>query len=132
MRVFKNLLKSKKNTHSDISQNTIEIDLNNVPEHIAISMDGNGRWARQKGKPRTFGNQAGAETLKTILKASEKIGVKVISAYAFSTENWKRPITEVNFIMELLGRYLTSEIDEFNVIQSQLKIRNAKILSESV
>ena len=71
-------------------------------------------WAKAQGKPRTFGHQAGAETLKNIVKTADKIGVKFISAYAFSTENWKRPVTEVNFIMELLSRYLTSEIEEFH------------------
>lgn len=84
-------------------------------------MDGNGRWAKEQGKVRTFGHQAGAETLKTIVKTADKLGVKVISAYAFSTENWKRPVTEVSFIMELLSRYLTSEIEEFN--QNNVQVR---------
>ncbi len=89
------------------------IDLNNIPQHIAIIMDGNGRWAKAQGKPRTFGHNAGAKTLKTIVRFADELGVKVISAYAFSTENWKRPVTEINFIMELLSQYLTSEIQEF-------------------
>lgn len=97
------------------------LDMNNIPEHIAIIMDGNGRWAKAQGKVRTFGHQAGAETLKTIVRAADKLGVKVISAYAFSTENWKRPVTEVNFIMELLSRYLTNEIDEFNENNVQVR-----------
>lgn len=97
------------------------LDMNNIPKHIAIIMDGNGRWAKAQGKVRTFGHQAGAETLKTIVRAADKLGVKVISAYAFSTENWKRPVTEVNFIMELLSRYLTNEIDEFNENNVQVR-----------
>ncbi len=97
------------------------IDLNNIPQHIAIIMDGNGRWAKAQGKIRTYGHQAGAETLKKIVRAADKIGIKVISAYAFSTENWKRPVTEVNFIMELLSRYLTNEIDEFKENNVQVR-----------
>ena len=76
---------------------------------------------------------AGAETLKTIVRAADKLGVKVISAYAFSTENWKRPVTEVNFIMELLSRYLTNEIDEFNENNVQVRfIGSRKGLPEIV
>lgn len=101
--------------------NTDGLDMNNIPRHIAIIMDGNGRWAKAQGKVRTFGHQAGAETLKTIVRAANDLGVKVISAYAFSTENWKRPVTEVNFIMELLSRYLTNEIDEFNENNVQVR-----------
>ncbi|MEG1160098.1 MAG: polyprenyl diphosphate synthase, partial [Acidaminococcaceae bacterium] len=92
-----------------------------VPEHIAIIMDGNGRWAKAKGRPRTFGHHAGAEALKEIVKIADHIGVKVISAYAFSTENWKRPITEVSFIMDLLSKYLSSEIKEFN--ENNVRVR---------
>ena len=114
MLVFNSLFKIKKNTNPDVNIDIDGINLANVPQHIAIIMDGNGRWAKAQGKVRTFGHQAGAETLKTIVKIADKIGVKVISAYAFSTENWKRPVTEVSFIMELLSRYLTSEIEEFN------------------
>lgn len=121
MLVFNNLFKIKKNTSSDISVNIDGIDLDAVPRHIAIIMDGNGRWAKKQGKVRTFGHQAGAETLKAIVKIADKIGVKAISAYAFSTENWKRPVTEVSFIMELLSRYLTSEIEEFN--QNNVQVR---------
>lgn len=95
--------------------------MNNIPRHIAIIMDGNGRWAKAQGKVRTYGHQAGAETLKTIVRAANELGVEVISAYAFSTENWKRPVTEVNFIMELLSRYLTNEIDEFNENNVQVR-----------
>ena len=65
---------------------TEDLDMQNIPQHIAIIMDGNGRWAKAQGKVRTFGHQAGAETLKTIVRAADKLGVKVISAYAFSTE----------------------------------------------
>lgn len=119
--MFKGLFQNKSKTNSNLEMNIDGLDMNNIPEHIAIIMDGNGRWAKAQGKVRTFGHQAGAETLKTIVRAADKLGVKVISAYAFSTENWKRPVTEVNFIMELLSRYLTNEIDEFNENNVQVR-----------
>lgn len=97
------------------------IDLERVPKHVAIIMDGNGRWAREQGKPRTYGHTVGAQTLRTMVRFADKLGIKVISAYAFSTENWKRPITEVKFIMDLLGRYLTSEIAEMNANNVQMR-----------
>ena len=119
--MFKGLFQTRKNTMPDAALDLSGIDLNNIPQHIAIIMDGNGRWAKAQGKIRTYGHQAGAETLKKIVRAADKIGIKVISAYAFSTENWKRPVTEVNFIMELLSRYLTNEIDEFKENNVQVR-----------
>ena len=119
--MFKGLFQTRNKAKNNIVMDTSELDMNNIPQHIAIIMDGNGRWAKAQGKVRTFGHQAGAETLKTIVRAADKLGVKVISAYAFSTENWKRPVTEVNFIMELLSRYLTNEIDEFNENNVQVR-----------
>lgn len=119
--MFKGLFQTRKNTMPDTALDLSGIDLNNIPQHIAIIMDGNGRWAKAQGKIRTYGHQAGAETLKKIVRAADKIGIKVISAYAFSTENWKRPVTEVNFIMELLSRYLTNEIDEFKENNVQVR-----------
>ncbi len=120
--MFKGLFQTRKNaSKSEIDLDLTDVDLNNIPKHIAIIMDGNGRWAKAQGKVRTFGHQAGAETLKTIVRAADKLGVKAISAYAFSTENWKRPVTEVNFIMELLSRYLTSESAESNENNVQVR-----------
>ncbi len=124
--MFNSLFKIKKNTNPDVNIDIDGINLANVPQHIAIIMDGDGRWAGAQGKVRTFGHQAGAETLKTIVKIADKIGVKVISAYAFSTENWKRPVTEVSFIMELLSRYLTSEIEEFNRNNVQVRFMGSR------
>ena len=86
-------------------------------------MDGNGRWAQSRGKARTAGHQAGAETLRNIVKAAAGMGVKVLTVYAFSTENWKRPKLEVDFIMNLLGTYLVKEIPEFRA--NNVKIRFA-------
>ena len=78
----------------------------NIPEHIAIIMDGNGRWARKRGLPRTAGHIAGAKTIKSIVLHCNKIGVKVLTLYAFSTENWNRPEDEVNGLMKLIKNYL--------------------------
>lgn len=131
--MFRGLFQTKNKTKNNIVMHTEDLDMQNIPQHIAIIMDGNGRWAKAQGKVRTFGHQAGAETLKTIVHAADKLGVKVISAYAFSTENWKRPVTEVNFIMELLSRYLTNEIDEFNENNVQVRfIGSRKGLPEIV
>jgi len=77
-----------------------------VPEHIAIIMDGNGRWAKQRGLPRTSGHAAGAEAFRRIATYCGEIGVKYLTVYAFSTENWKRSEEEVSGIMRLMGRYL--------------------------
>lgn len=77
-----------------------------VPAHIAIIMDGNGRWAKRRGLPRNAGHKQGAKVFQNICDYCRKIGVKYVTAYAFSTENWKRPQNEVNAIMELLRSYL--------------------------
>lgn len=85
---------------------TNEIDLNNLPRHIGVIMDGNGRWAKKRGLPRSAGHKAGAESLKKIITEANNLGVKYITVYAFSTENWKRPKEEVDFLMDLLMDYL--------------------------
>ncbi len=77
-----------------------------IPEHIAIIMDGNGRWAKKRGLPRTAGHAAGAETFRNIANYCRSIGVKYLTVYAFSTENWKRSAEEISAIMKLLGNYL--------------------------
>jgi len=81
-----------------------------VPEHIAIIMDGNGRWAKQRGLPRTAGHAAGAETFRRIALHCRKLGVKYLTVYAFSTENWKRSEEEISGIMSLLGKYLEESL----------------------
>jgi len=90
------------------------IDKQKVPEHVAIIMDGNGRWATQKGLPRSFGHNKGVSVLKEILKVSKNIGCKVLSVYAFSTENWTRPSKEVDFLINLFGEVLRNEIEEIH------------------
>jgi len=84
----------------------MEFDKQYMPKHIAIIMDGNRRWAREKGKPASFGHKEGAKTLEKIVRYSNKIGLKYITVYAFSTENWKRAEEEVNALMMLLQNYL--------------------------
>ncbi len=79
-----------------------------IPKHIAIIMDGNGRWAKKRGMPRSFGHSAGAKKFKEIARYCNKIGVKYLTVYAFSTENWKRPKAEVDGIMNLLRDYLSN------------------------
>ncbi len=79
-----------------------QIDTNRIPEHIAIIMDGNGRWAKQRGHERSFGHQAGAETVHVIAEECARLGVKFLTLYTFSTENWNRPTDEVNALMTLL------------------------------
>lgn len=81
----------------------------NVPNHIAIIMDGNGRWAKSKNRPRVFGHKAGAEALRKIVKYCGNIGVKYLTVYAFSTENWKRSEEEVGALMSLFKAYMISE-----------------------
>ena len=84
-----------------------------VPEHIGIIMDGNGRWAKKRGLPRSAGHKVGAETFRKITKYCSKIGIKYLTVYAFSTENWKRPADEVDFLMSLFEKYLEEALRDF-------------------
>lgn len=93
--------------------NTDGLAKDKIPKHVAIIMDGNGRWAKNQGKPRTFGHYKGAATLKNIVIAAQDLGIEALTAYAFSTENWKRPRMEVDILMSLLDTYLTDEIQTF-------------------
>ena len=106
----------KKNT--DLSK---RIDRQKVPEHVAIIMDGNGRWATNRGLPRSFGHKKGVSVLKEIIKASKNLGCKVLTVYAFSTENWTRPIKEVDFLINLFSQVLRDEINEIN--QESIKMK---------
>ncbi|MFA6940459.1 MAG: isoprenyl transferase [Clostridiaceae bacterium] len=92
----------------------IDLDLNNIPKHIGIIMDGNGRWAKKRGLPRSMGHKAGVEAIREIVKECSRLGVKYLTIYAFSTENWKRPKDEVNTLMSLLADYLKNEFEELN------------------
>jgi len=87
---------------------------NNIPRHLAIIMDGNGRWAERRGLSRNEGHRAGMKKVKEILEACLDLGVEVLTLYAFSSQNWKRPRREVNFLMKEFERYIDEEMDELN------------------
>jgi undecaprenyl diphosphate synthase len=106
---FTSKSKKKRTGESDVV-----LDMSNIPEHIAIIMDGNGRWARQRNLPRSLGHKAGVEAIRNIVKEANRLGVRYLTLYAFSTENWKRPQEEVNTLMKLLVEYLKNEIEELN------------------
>ena len=93
-----------------------------VPRHVAIIMDGNGRWAKQRGLPRVAGHRAGAEAVRRTLKAAAKLGVEVLTLYAFSSENWRRPEEEVSDLKGLLGFYLERELDALAKEHVQLRV----------
>lgn len=93
-----------------------------LPRHIAIILDGNGRWAKRRGLPRTAGHAAGAETFRRIATYCKDIGIDYLTVYAFSTENWKRPREEVDAIMGLLGKYLREAVDTMERDHIRLKI----------
>lgn len=99
----------------------IAIGRENIPEHIAIIMDGNGRWAKRRGLPRVAGHHAGMKAIKRITIAADELGVKVLTLYSFSTENWKRPVDEVEFLMKLPQEFLALEIDE--LIRKNVQVR---------
>ncbi len=88
----------------------IEIDKNRVPQHVAIIMDGNGRWAAERGKPRSYGHQAGVDTVRRITSECTRLGVKFLTLYTFSTENWNRPADEISALMGLVLTSLEDEI----------------------
>lgn len=89
---------------------SLKIDVDHLPCHVAIIMDGNGRWAQSKKKPRLFGHKAGAESVQNIVEVSREIGIGFLTLYAFSSENWRRPETEVSGLMSILKHYLESEL----------------------
>ena len=97
-----------------------EVDLNNLPRHVGIIMDGNGRWAKKRGLPRNAGHRAGAQNLKTVTDFAQNMGIPYITAYAFSTENWKRSKEEVDDLMKLLLEYLK---DKDELAGKNVKIR---------
>ena len=98
-----------------------EVIKRDVPQHIAIIMDGNGRWAKKRGLPRTAGHKAGGETFRRIANYCRSIGVKYLTVYAFSTENWKRSEEEVSGIMLLLERYLTEALRDMEKNRTRIK-----------
>src|SRR6187399_2063391 len=88
------------------------IDFSRLPQHIAVIMDGNGRWAKQRGKPRIFGHRAGSDSVRAIIDTCRRLGIKAVTLYAFSTENWKRPRNEISGLMSMLKRYIRKDLKE--------------------
>lgn len=110
-----------------------EVDFEHLPEHIGVIMDGNGRWAKKRHLPRSAGHSVGADTLKKIVTECNRIGIKYITVYAFSTENWKRPKEEVDYLMNLLLDYLKDAENSLageNVVIRAIGSRNE--LSEEI
>ncbi|MBD8004043.1 isoprenyl transferase [Bacillus norwichensis] len=91
-----------------------------IPDHVAIIMDGNGRWAKKRTLPRIAGHHEGMKTVKKVTKAANKLGIKILTLYAFSTENWKRPKTEVDYLMKLPEQFLNSFLPE--LIEENVKV----------
>lgn len=97
------------------------LDRQRLPRHVAVIMDGNGRWAKKRGLPRIIGHQKGVDTLKDLLRCCDDWGIEVLTAYAFSTENWGRPLNEVEFLMMLFERVLRQELAD--MMKENVKIR---------
>lgn len=112
-------------TENKLQQSQVRTDEipagDNIPAHVAIIMDGNGRWAKARGLPRIAGHHNGMKAVKRITKAADRIGVKVLTLYAFSTENWKRPKAEVEFLMKLPQEFLSLELGE--LIDNNVQVR---------
>lgn len=98
-----------------------DLDPTRLPQHVAVIMDGNGRWATRQGLPRIAGHREGAKTLKRLLRCCKDWGISALTSYAFSTENWRRPLTEVDFLMALFERLLRRELAEMH--QEGVRIR---------
>lgn len=99
-----------------------KLDFDNIPRHVGIIMDGNGRWAKNRKKPRTFGHKEGTERVIEIVEAAYKINVKSLTLYAFSTENWKRPEEEISKLMDLLAFYIKSQLEKIKKNNIRIKV----------
>jgi len=109
-RYILDIFKFKKDTIKE----KIQIDMERIPAHIAIIMDGNGRWAKQRKLPRTMGHRAGMKNIKMMVEESSNLGVKYLTLYAFSTENWKRSKEEVGALMDLVVEFINKEFEELH------------------
>lgn len=110
------------NNSSNLRERIIKVQKQNVPAHIAIIMDGNGRWAKKRALPRVAGHHEGMKVVRNITKAANKLGVKTLTLYAFSTENWKRPKTEVDYLMKLPEEFLGTYLPELDAENVQVKM----------
>ncbi len=98
-----------------------QVNFDRLPKHIAVIMDGNGRWAAQRHLPRVEGHRAGIESVRDVVEGSARVGIKVLTLYAFSVENWKRPVTEVSTLMTLLKRYVRLELN--TLLRNDIRFR---------
>jgi undecaprenyl diphosphate synthase len=98
-----------------------QVDFNRLPRHLAVIMDGNGRWAAQRHLPRVEGHRAGIESVREVVEGSARLGIRVLTLYAFSVENWKRPVSEVSTLMLLLKRYLRLELN--TLLRNNIRFR---------
>ncbi|NDI33357.1 isoprenyl transferase [Chengkuizengella sediminis] len=117
---FGNKVTEQRNLLSDMNQK-------NIPKHVAIIMDGNGRWAKKQGLPRVMGHHAGMKNVRSITIAANRMGIDVLTLYAFSTENWKRPKDEVDFLMKLPEEFFPMMIDELIENNIQIKMIGNKV-----
>jgi undecaprenyl diphosphate synthase len=119
-----NALKKKRKrslNSSPSSSSSVELDATKLPAHVAIIMDGNGRWAKKRLLNRIIGHEKGSETVRTIIRTCRQIGISYLTLYAFSTENWQRPRTEVEALMALLRKFLQSERKE--MVENNIRLR---------
>jgi undecaprenyl diphosphate synthase len=119
-----NALKKKRKrslNSSPSSSSSVELDVTKLPAHVAIIMDGNGRWAKKRLLNRIIGHEKGSETVRTIIRTCRQIGISYLTLYAFSTENWQRPRTEVEALMALLRKFLQSERKE--MVENNIRLR---------
>ncbi|AOV08241.1 isoprenyl transferase [Sporosarcina ureilytica] len=128
-----NKLMRKKSMESDISltEKIANVKSRQIPAHVAIIMDGNGRWAKKRNLPRIAGHHEGMKTVRKIARMANDIGIKVLTLYAFSTENWKRPKLEIDFLMKLPGEFLNTYLSE--LIEENVKVEmigNPNLLPE--
>ena len=107
------------------------LDMNRIPQHIAIIMDGNGRWATERGLDRTFGHKAGLDTVKKITAECSRLGVKYLTLYTFSTENWKRPVYEIEALMGMILNFMEMELFSDNNVKFRM-VGDLESLPESV
>ena len=98
-----------------------QVNFDRLPRHVAVIMDGNGRWAAQRHLPRVEGHRAGIDSVREVVEGSARLGIQVLTLYAFSVENWKRPVTEVSTLMMLLKRYLRLELD--TLLRNNIRFR---------
>jgi undecaprenyl diphosphate synthase len=98
-----------------------QVDFDRLPRHVAVIMDGNGRWAAQRHLPRVEGHRAGIDSVRDVVEGSARLGIQVLTLYAFSVENWKRPMTEVSTLMSLLKRYLRLELS--TLLRNNIRFR---------